>query len=649
MATRPLEDLQSPTKRLAYSFMDTGHYIRRNKRMKLQTKLTPFFDGWEFDSVGKALVLAARGGLSSQSTAASSAVPEADTPLPRSSESEKPIMSLEEALERVAVWKTRAHRIPHAIESTAALALLFWRESTGTSTVAELRFAYSCAILRSINGLADVSQQQRAVAASVASLCSQLGIPAWLVDVRHEATHNQLPPLPVLRMAATTLLDYYQQVYWEPLAKARRNDVEQANTMLQAYKSATATKSSSNAQSPTASKPPSESKVAPNSNDDKNTPQDDDPNDSSSTDDDVEEWKNDSSVVDVWGSSIGTTSNRFAALQDTKRLKKEKETPPQKKQVQPKKFKSPRVEPETPQQPTSSSCAREFVKSKLPVDLAFQSALSFLVWGGMGSGSPAGRGALIPGSPGSFPESIKGVEKVRQRYHPLLVALGREWPGFLSTLLIHLVDFVLSVESAAEQDGMDAGSTRKLYFLDSWVRYILSRRFLNNFDRSFKATESDDQVSDSTGAAPLFVLHSLAYPLNSLCDRCGGDGANEPPSSLPCRATSRGLAELFANVLGIHRAHEFGVDLTSAEKPENSVDESEMQTTTCPQEKSAEGNGLTLAEMEAMLQGGDVVGESHTETLVLTHPSETQTVRPAWFRCRVWEPCAVGTVPGYPM
>lgn len=623
--TRQLEDHQSPNKRPACSFMNNEHYIRRNKRMKLQTKLMPCFDGWEFDSVGKALVLAGRGGD------------------PSSSESEQPAMSLEEALERVAIWKNRAQRIPHAVESTASLALLFWRESTRTSTIAELRFAYSCAILRSINGLADVSQQQRAVAASVASLCAHLGIPAWLVDIRHEASHNQLPPLPVLRMAATTLIEYYQQVYWEPVAKARRDGLERANNLLQAYKTAT---SSNIAQSPAASKPPSESKIT--SNETSNTlPEDEGADDSSSTEDDTQEWNN-ASMVDIWGSSIGTTSNRFAALEDTKKpAKKEKPTPaPAKKQARPKKTKKLRAQPGTP---TPQSCAHQFVKSKLPVDVAFQSALSFLVWGGMGSGSPAGRGALIPGSPGSFPESMKGVEKVRHRYQPLLVTLGREWPGFLSALLIHLVDFILSIESAAEKDGMDAGSLRKLYFLESWVRYIISRRFVVNFDQSFKTSETGDQSSGVAGTAPFSVLQSLSYPLNSLCDRCDGQGAKDSSSSSPSgRKTSRGIAVLFANILGPCRVREFGVDLTAAGEGTQSLPETESEMPPPSlSERAADGGGMTLAEIEAMLEGGDATGESEKDTLV-TARQHSQTVRPAWLRCKVWEPCAVGTLPGYP-
>jgi ribosomal biogenesis protein LAS1 len=44
--------------------------------------------------------------------------------------------------------------------------------------------------------------QKGAYARSVAGLAAQLALTDWLVDIRHEATHTQLPGLPVLRLAA---------------------------------------------------------------------------------------------------------------------------------------------------------------------------------------------------------------------------------------------------------------------------------------------------------------------------------------------------------------------------------------------------------------------------------------------------------------
>ena len=44
--------------------------------------------------------------------------------------------------------------------------------------------------------------QRGAYARSIASIAAQLGLPAWLVELRHAATHEDLPSIEVLREAA---------------------------------------------------------------------------------------------------------------------------------------------------------------------------------------------------------------------------------------------------------------------------------------------------------------------------------------------------------------------------------------------------------------------------------------------------------------
>jgi ribosomal biogenesis protein LAS1 len=63
-----------------------------------------------------------------------------------------------------------------------------------------LRQSYAAAIIRLVNGLVD-PLQLGAYARSVASIAAQLGLPAWLVELRHAATHEDLPSLEVLREA----------------------------------------------------------------------------------------------------------------------------------------------------------------------------------------------------------------------------------------------------------------------------------------------------------------------------------------------------------------------------------------------------------------------------------------------------------------
>jgi len=52
-----------------------------------------------------------------------------------------------------------------------------------------------------VNGLVD-PLQVGAFARSIASIAVQLGLPSWLVELRHAATHEDLPSLELLREAA---------------------------------------------------------------------------------------------------------------------------------------------------------------------------------------------------------------------------------------------------------------------------------------------------------------------------------------------------------------------------------------------------------------------------------------------------------------
>ena len=64
-----------------------------------------------------------------------------------------------------------------------------------------------------VNGITD-SQQKGKVAHSVANLAAAAGVPRLLVDLRHEATHNELPSLPVLRLGVQQALEWLENNYW---------------------------------------------------------------------------------------------------------------------------------------------------------------------------------------------------------------------------------------------------------------------------------------------------------------------------------------------------------------------------------------------------------------------------------------------------
>jgi ribosomal biogenesis protein LAS1 len=65
------------------------------------------------------------------------------------------------------------------------------------------------------------------------------GLPQVLVDLRHEATHNELPSLPLLRLAACQALAWLHACYWQPQfeqlmsAEARYRQLLQVDARLQ--------------------------------------------------------------------------------------------------------------------------------------------------------------------------------------------------------------------------------------------------------------------------------------------------------------------------------------------------------------------------------------------------------------------------------
>lgn len=106
-------------------------------------------------------------------------------------------------------------KIPHSVDSTAGLVEIRLRDRRGERSEQELRLGYSMVITRTVNGLVDPAQQGY-YADSVSTLAGRIGLPQWLVELRHDATHNQLPSLSLLRAAAAHLLSWLDNNYWTP-------------------------------------------------------------------------------------------------------------------------------------------------------------------------------------------------------------------------------------------------------------------------------------------------------------------------------------------------------------------------------------------------------------------------------------------------
>jgi len=137
---------------------------------------------------------------------------------------------------RVKAWRARG-RLPVAVDATASLLEVALLESGmgGNRSALELRNLYSMVIIRAINGLVE-GLQTKFYAEPVNAVAARLGIPQWLVDLRHEATHASLPSLATLRMGAQHLLDWLYRGYWEKQAQDLESAAAAATHLLTSYK-----------------------------------------------------------------------------------------------------------------------------------------------------------------------------------------------------------------------------------------------------------------------------------------------------------------------------------------------------------------------------------------------------------------------------
>jgi hypothetical protein len=94
--------------------------------------------------------------------------------------------------------------LPHALESLLSILVAIRQDSAsdfGLSSSLSLRQSYATALIRLVNGLVD-PLQSGTYARSILSIAAQIGLPAWLVELRHAATHEDLPSLELLRDGA---------------------------------------------------------------------------------------------------------------------------------------------------------------------------------------------------------------------------------------------------------------------------------------------------------------------------------------------------------------------------------------------------------------------------------------------------------------
>jgi len=138
-----------------------------------------------------------------------------------SSDKTTPVDPRRHAVDRVMAWKLRGN-LPHAVESTALLvdALLHHHATTAAqNSLFSVRAVYSAAFCRFVTGFCDIgrAREGRLEPSSMLDIARQINMPAEFVALRHEATHEELPSVQRLVVAARQGLDWLWRVYWSRL------------------------------------------------------------------------------------------------------------------------------------------------------------------------------------------------------------------------------------------------------------------------------------------------------------------------------------------------------------------------------------------------------------------------------------------------
>ncbi|BFZ54089.1 rRNA-processing protein las1 [Savitreella phatthalungensis] len=142
------------------------------------------------------------------------------------------------AINKVNAWRLRG-RVPHAVESTCMLTCAV----VGATSRPQLDscLMMSAALVRFVNGLVDPAQQG-VYAMSMMQLARSIGLPEYFVEIRHSATHEELPSYRSLLAATESALDWLYANYWEieyaddhtrpPSADSAINETEERSTGL---------------------------------------------------------------------------------------------------------------------------------------------------------------------------------------------------------------------------------------------------------------------------------------------------------------------------------------------------------------------------------------------------------------------------------
>lgn len=612
---------------------------KQRQRIRGRTKITPWSTPQEFDYVGRCLS-------------------HATCMFPTALENESSALMFEDqnvyneliyGIKRVEIWRLKAEngRLPHSIDVTTSLAQIMLqdyeyqqqklqeKQKLFIDMTTSLKLSYASIIIRAVNGIADSIQRNRSTyATSVASLCAQIGLPGWVVDIRHDSAHNELPSLVPLRLAAKTLLGFFMQQYWTLLENQR---LEWRNTAIELLKECKSTSKAID-------------RVQMEVMKDENL------------DADGETEKNDIINNCIDGDRYGYQENYGAYsifMNTSKKSKKNAEKKEAKATATPKKKVKELVDCRTPRQ-----CINEYFKT-VPMDLGIELLLQYLFEGGIGD-APIGRGILIPGSPNTFPETIASVRKILERYSVILISVTNKFPGFLVAAFNRIVDMLISFDESSDEEtsNADFGRRRKQYFLKHWFYYLLSNDFyyfLHWQDIMWKGSKNirqrpREKWSDSLwkfmeGPAELNLFVKARLPLNSVCDRLLLEGCSDVTDEIANKIVEilgdRRVTTLLEMKKEITLKRNRGADLLPTKTTERTDDDINASKNVNSPLKDNESDILDIEEMEKLASAESNDRECNINDEAIVSEEKRRKIDRTWVQCDHWDSCTIGSLPGF--
>lgn len=125
------------------------------------------------------------------------------------------------AVDRTSAWAARGHVAELAgVQTTADLVRATIQDyavqhNISVSNYDDVSLMYCMALIRFVNVIVEKGQD-REYRVPLRVMALRFGIPEWIIELRHQASHSSAPSLEKLRLGAETCLEWLDRNFWKP-------------------------------------------------------------------------------------------------------------------------------------------------------------------------------------------------------------------------------------------------------------------------------------------------------------------------------------------------------------------------------------------------------------------------------------------------